>query len=48
MSTFAAISLTFTKRKDKRVLTLFSRAFFPGGMRLTQQGKLAAPRGILA
>jgi len=48
MSTFAAISLTWTKWKEKRVLTLFSRAFFPGGMRLTQQGKPTAPRGILA
>jgi hypothetical protein len=48
MLTFAAISLTWKKRKEKHALTLFSRAFFPGGMRLTQQGKLTAPRGILA
>ncbi len=34
MSTSSAISLTFEQRKEKRVLSPFSGAFFHGGMRL--------------
>jgi len=48
MSTSAAISLTITNWKEKHALTLFSRAFFPGGTSLTQPGKWTAPREILA
>jgi hypothetical protein len=47
MPTSAAISLT-SRRKEKRLFTLFSSALFLGLMRLPQQQKSAALRGILA
>jgi len=47
MSTSSAISQTCSPRKVKRVLTLFSRACFPGGMRLTQYRKPTVTRGNL-
>jgi len=48
MPTASAISLTLTQRKEKRVLTPFSGAFFPGELRRIQRGQRAASRGLLA